>query len=207
MTITYSAIINLSLDFVKNIIGIVNQPYVTYRRIVKADPYQILPIFILVAGYFSLVSPIKVRTLHPLLLTASASRMFTIALTSYILVCLTLLILGKFFKSEGNLKGILLTWSYTLIPTLVWFLITTFFYVILPPPRQQTILGNLFSVTFIAFSLSLFFWKGLLYYLTLRFALRLSLQKIIGVSVIFLPLLFGYSVLLYKLGIFKVPFI
>jgi hypothetical protein len=207
MTITYSAIINLGLDFVKNFIGIINQPYATYRKIVKSDPYQLFFIFTLIAGYFSAVSPIKTRSLHPLLLTASTSRMFTIALTSYILICLTILVLGKVFKSESNLKAVMLAWGYSLFPTLIWFLVTTFFYVVLPPPRQQTILGNLFSVVFIAFSLSLFFWKGLLYYLTLRFALRLSLQKIIAVSVMFIPLIFGYSVFLYKMGIFKVPFI
>lgn len=200
-------ILQLVISFLKNFWGSIQKPYTTYRRLVSEDPYQLLVIFTLVGGYFFLVSPLKVHSFHPFLLTLNASRLFTVALASFLLACFVLLGLGKLFKGQGTLAGVLMTWGYSLLPTLIWFLATSIFYVILPPPRTESILGKSFSLLFLTFSLSLFFWKGILYYLTLRFGLKLDLFKIIGVSLIFFPLLALYSYWMYTLGIFRVPFV
>ncbi|MEK7166109.1 MAG: YIP1 family protein, partial [Patescibacteria group bacterium] len=145
--------------------------------------------------------------LHPFILSLNVSRLFTVSLTTYIGICLLLLVLGKMVGGKPNLRAILLGWGYSLIPTLIWFFATSLFYLLLPPPRTETILGRSFSLIFNTFSLSLFFWKGMLYYLTLRFGMKLDLRQISVISVIFLPLLVVYAVLMYRFHIFRVPFV
>ncbi len=197
----------IGLTFLKNTWGSLNQPYATYRNLVKQNLWQLVPIWIIVGMYFLWISPIRLHTLHPLVLTANAGRLFFAALGSYFLVCLWLTILGKLFHGQINLLGIFLGMGYSLLPTLVWFLTNSIFFVILPPPRQPSVLGAIFTIFFLTISIALFFWKGILYYLTLRFAMRLDLRRIIGVTLIFLPTLFLFSVWLYRLKAFRVPFI
>ena len=199
--------IRLSFRFLFNVFGSIQSPYATYRKIVSEDPYQLIIIFALIAGYFFLVSPLKLHTLHPFLLTINASRLFTTVMCLYLGICFLLLGLGKLLGSQPALRGVLMAWGYSLIPTLIWFFTTSVMYVFLPPPRTETILGRGFSLLYLTFSLSLFFWKGILYYLTLRFALKFDLTKIILASLIFFPLLGATSYFLYTLGIFKVPFV
>ena len=115
--------------------------------------------------------------------------------------------MGKLLGSSGRLRPILLGWGYTLIPTTLWFLVTSILYVVLPPPRTQSSAGILFSVLFLVFSTALFFWKFMLAYLTMRFGLRLDLLRIVAVTIICLPFLGLYSVLMYRWGIFRVPFL
>lgn len=203
----FRGLLRVFIGFGKNVWGSFNRPYSTYRQLVHEDPLQLIILWSCIGIYFFLVSPIKLHTLHPFLLTLNASRLFTIALVSYIGICLFFLFLGRLMRSIMDLRGVLLTWGYSLIPTLIWFFATSVFYVFLPPPRHETWPGRIFSLLFITFSISLFIWKGILYYLTLRFALKFDLKKIIAVSVIFLPLLTVYAMWLYNLGVFKVPFI
>lgn len=200
-------LIKLFFNFLKNAWGCFHTPYATYRKLATADPYELLPLFALIGVYFFFISPIKLHTLHPLILTLNTSRLYTITIALFMGTCLLLYVFGKRVGGAPTLRSVLLTWGYSLIPTLLWFFATSIFYVLLPPPRQQTVQGWIFSVLFISFSVSLFFWKGLLYYLTLRFGLRLNLQRGIIVSLIFLPLLFVVSFLLYTAGVFKVPFV
>ena len=197
----------LVIRFGKNVWGSGQTPYATYRRLGYEDPAQLFIIVALVAVYFFFVSPIKLHTFHPFLLTLNTSRLLTITLLTYLAICGFLVVVGRQFNAEVTLRGVLITWGYTLIPTLLWFLVTSIFFVILPPPRHTTVAGTAFSLLYLAFSLSLLWWKGILYYLTLRFALKLDLMKIILISAFFLPLLFLYSLVLYEVGIFKVPFI
>ena len=197
----------LFIQFLKNVWGSIQSPYATYRKIVAEDPYQLIIIFTLIAGYFFLASPLKLHTLHPFLLTVNASRLFTTVLCLYLGICFLLLGLSKLFNGVASLRSVLMAWGYSLIPTLVWFLVTLVMYVLIPPPRTETILCRGFSLLYLTFSLSLFFWKGLLYYLTLRFALKFDLTKIILASLLFFPLLGATSYFLYIFGIFKVPFI
>ncbi len=202
-----AALFKLVLAFTKNVWGSVRRPYATYRQFDREDPYQLLIHMGLIALYFFLVSPVKLRTLHPFILSLNVSRLFTVSLTTYIGICLLLLVLGKMVGGKPNLRAILLGWGYSLIPTLIWFFATSLFYLLLPPPRTETILGRSFSLIFNTFSLSLFFWKGMLYYLTLRFGMKLDLRQISVISVIFLPLLVVYAVLMYRFHIFRVPFV
>ncbi|HCM37448.1 MAG: hypothetical protein UV61_C0010G0017 [Candidatus Gottesmanbacteria bacterium GW2011_GWB1_43_11] len=200
-------LLKLNTRFWRNVWGSIHAPYATYRSLVADDPEQLLVLVGLMAIYFFLVSPLKFRTFHPFLLTINASRLFTTALTTYLGVCFFFLSLGWVLGRKANLRGVMLAWGFTLVPTLTWFFTTSMFYVVLPPPRHETLPGIIFSLLFITFSISLLFWKGLLYYLTLRFALKLDLWRIIGVSIVFFPGLFLFSLWMYAWGIFRVPFV
>jgi len=200
-------LLKLLVSFAVNVWGIVHTPYVTYRRLVKQDPYQLVLVFLLVAGYFFGISPLKTGSLHPFLLSLNTARLFTAALSIYVFICLWLYFLVKTLGKEGHLGEIMLGWGYTLIPTLIWFLVTSFFYVILPPPRTSSFWGTSFSVLYLTFSLSLLLWKGILYYLTLRFSLKLSVWEMVLMSAVFIPTIGVISTLAYLLGIYKIPFI
>lgn len=194
-------------SFLKNTWGVIQKPYQTYRVLVSELPSQLIFVFLLVALYFFLVSPIKLHTLHPFFLTLNATRMFTTTILTYLGIVTFFMIIGKLFGKPTKMESVMLAWGYSLLPTLVWFFATSLFYLLLPPPRHETLLGRTFSLLFLSFSLSLFFWKGILYYLTLRFALKFDLNKILITSLIFLPGLALYSYCMYKLGIFRVPFV
>ena len=106
-----------------------------------------------------------------------------------------------------SLRTVFATWIYSYVPTILWFVITAIFYALLPPPRTTSYLGQAFSIVFITLSIGLFLWKLLLYYLTMRLALKLDFKKIIIASLFIFPIGILYSLLMYKLGIFRVPFI
>lgn len=202
-----SYILSLCLAFARTVFGSFRRPYATYRRLVDGNPEQLLVIFSLIALYFFFVSPLRLKTFHPFLLTVNTTRLFTVTLGVYIFLCFYLLLLGKLVNAQLNFKGIMLGWGYSLVPTLLWFLSTSLFYVILPPPRHETMAGRMFSLLYITLAVSLFAWKGILYYLTLRFALKLDLGKILVVSSVFLPTIMVLTLILYSAGIFRVPFI
>lgn len=199
--------IKLLVDFSKNVWGVINKPYMTYRKLVSEDPLQLLILFTIIGGYFFLVSPIKVHTFHPFLLTVNATRLFSTVLGTYLVFCILLLGIGKVLRGASSLRAVLLSWGYSLIPTLIWFFATSVFYVFLPPPRQETWPGRIFSILYISFSLALLLWKALLYYLTLRFAMKFELRRIFIASLIFVPAVFFYSVLMFQIGVFRMPFI
>lgn len=201
--------IRIFFAFFKNVWGLLNSPYKTYRKLANQFSIgQIAIIWSLVVFYLSLATFIRSGlSLQPLYLTLSFGKAFTFTLLTYFFVIFSLYKLGKLVGGKGSIVGFFLPWTYSLMPTLIWFFSTSFFYLLLPPPRTMYVLGQVFSILFIAFSLSLFFWKGLLYYLTLRFVHRLDLFQILKVTAVFLPLLAVYSLLMYELKIFRVPFI
>ncbi|KKS17810.1 MAG: hypothetical protein UU76_C0032G0010 [Parcubacteria group bacterium GW2011_GWC1_41_7] len=197
------------LLFSKNIYGSIVFPYETYRKLAKGGNLpQSVFVFLLIFSYFSFSTLARngLRT-NPYVLTLSFSKVSFGFILSSIIVLFLLVFLGRLFGGKGSLKNIFLPWSYSLLPTFLWFLITLVFYIFFPPPRTTSLLGQIFSLIFIAFSLFLFYWKFILYYLTLRFGMKMDLLRIIGVSIIFFPLLFLYSIVIYKLKVFRVPFI
>jgi len=99
------------------------------------------------------------------------------------------------------------TWGYTLLPTLIWFYSTLIFYFIVPPPRTTSILGQSFSIFYIAFSGSLLVWKIILIYLSIRFSLRVHLYRVIYYFLIYLTLSIPLWILLYSLGVSRIPFV
>lgn len=196
------------ISFGRNAVGVVTRPYETYRTIVgSANVWELPSIAGLIAGYFALASLVKVASFRPFLLTREFMVLLGAAMVSYIFVVSLLWIVGRLVGGKGTLAGLACGWGYTLLPTVVWFFMTSALFLILPPPRTTSVAGVVFSGLFLVFSVMLLFWKLMLGYLTLRFGLKLDLARIFVVAGIVMPILGIYSVGMYRLGIFRVPFI
>ncbi len=192
-----------------NILGLVIHPYKTMRQIVRARDYYAVLFFLGLLPFWVLSLGI-IRGGLELGFFWGGLRFLKLSvafLGSYILVTAFIYFLGRLFGGRGSYQGVLATWVYSLVPTFLWFGIAAMFYLVLPPPRTTSFLGYLFSVFFVAISLGLFLWKALLYYLTMRFCLKLTFWRIFGVSALVFPIGFLYSLLMYRLGIFRVPFV
>jgi len=193
--------------FLQNSYGIFIRPYITYRSLVKSSHAgQVFPLFLIIGVYFFFAGVIR-HGLHPFIVAKSGIKISAAAFMTYAIVVFAIYSIGLLLKGKGNLKSISLAWAYSLWPTLIWFYVTSATYLLIPPPRTSSFQGQLFSYLFIALSLALFFWKGVLYYLTLRFGVQLDLRRIIIASTIIFPVGIGYSLLMYSLGIFRIPFI
>ncbi len=186
----FDQLILSGIVFGRNAIGLVGKPYETYRRIIdKGSVWEL--VYITVLAYFFLVNPVKVLA----------------AVATYALVVLAAWAVGRRVGGRGALKSLALGWGYTMLPTVCWFFMTSLLYILLPPPRTTSFAGIAFSVLFLVVSATLFFWKLMLGYLTLRFGLKLDLARILVVVGIVGPIVGVWSWGMYRLGIFKVPFL
>jgi len=189
-------------------VGIITKPYEAYRRILNhGSLLELIPIAFILALYFSLVTLVKIAAFRPFILTQQFIVLALAVFLTYTLTVLLLWAVSLLVHGRGTLKQLAIGWGYTLIPTVSWFFITSVLYVLFPPPRTSRPLGILFSVFYLVFSCVLFFWKITLSYLTLRFGMKLDLFKIAIVTTIVAPVLIFYSIGMYRLGIFKVPFL
>ncbi len=203
-----TALVIWSVGFFRNIGGLVTRPYETVRRVVDHEkPGELVIVGAFLALYFAIASLVRVSSFRPFLLTREFIELVLATSTTYGLAVLLFWVAGELVGAKGKPRGLAVAWGYTLIPTLVWFFATSLLYVILPPPRTTSAQGVLFSLLFLIFSAALFFWKATLAYLTLRFGLRLTLGKILVVLGITLPILAAYSIGMYRIGIFRIPFI
>ena len=194
--------------FLRRTGGIVTRPYETYRSIIDHSTLWELPFIALVLiGYFAIASLVKTAAFRPYLLTKQFVFLGGTAVISFMLVVATLWVIGRFFGGKGKIERLVLAWAYTLIPTTAWFFVTSVLYVLLPPPRTESWKGITFSILYLVFTITLFWWKIMLYYLTLRFGLRLDLKRITVVTLLAIPLFLLYSILMYRFGIFRIPFI
>lgn len=181
------------IAFGRNTIGLVVRPYETYRRIVdRGTPWELVYIAAIAMLYFVLASTVKVAVA---------------AAATYAMVVLAVWVVGRRVGGRGTLEGVAIGWGYTMLPTVAWFFTTSMLYVLLPPPRTTSTAGIAFSILFLVFSATLFFWKLTLGYLTLRFGLRLDLLRILVAVGIVGPTMAVWSWGMYRLGIFKVPFL
>ena len=203
-----ASIVVALVAFGKNSIGIVSRPYETYRRITDHGTlWELAFLGFVLAFYFALASAVKTAAFRPFLLTRQFVLLAGSAALTYLIVVVLMWEVGKLVGGKGTIRAVLLGWGYTLVPTTLWFLATSVLYVLLPPPRTDSPAGIAFSVLFLMFSTALFFWKFMLAYLTMRFGLHLDVLRIAVVAGICLPLLGLYSVLMYRWGIFRVPFL
>lgn len=196
------------VSFGRNTIGLVVRPYETYRRIVdRGSLWELVYIAVLAILYFGLASMVKVAAFRPFLLTKQFVLLGAAAMTTYVFVVVAVWVVGQRIGGKGTFGGVVLGWAYTMLPTTLWFLATSILYVVLPPPRTTSIAGVTFSIVFLVFSATLFFWKLTLGYLTLRFGLKLDLARILLVVAVVSPVMGAWSHGMYRLGIFKVPFL
>lgn len=196
------------VGFGLNCLGLVTRPYETMRNIVDRKNWWELPyLAVLLIVYLGIASLVKTAAFRPFILTKQFIVLGSTVGLNYLFTSIITWLVGVWVGGRGGWRNVAVGWAYTLIPTLVWFLITSLLYVILPPPRTTSWEGILFSVLFLIFSSMLFFWKVILVYLTLRFSLRLDLFKIVLIVGIAGPIIGVYSYGMYRLGVFKVPFI
>jgi hypothetical protein len=195
-------------SFGRNAVGIMFYPYETYRRIAnRGGALELVYVGLLAMLYFALASVVKVATFRPFILTKHVVVLGGTAFVTYALAVWLIWAAGRRFGSKAAIRRVAVAWGYTMIPTVCWFFMTSFLYVVLPPPRTASAAGVAFSALFLAVSATLFFWKLTLGYLAIRFGLRLDLVRILAVAGIVGPLMAVWSWGMYRLGIFKVPFI
>jgi hypothetical protein len=196
------------LAFGRNIWGIVTRPYETYRRIVnKGSPWEMAFVGVCLVLYFATATIVKTSLFRPFLMTRQFLLLGAATMVTFLLAVSLFWQVGRWFGAKSNFRGLVLGWGYSLVPTLVWFWMTSLLYVALPPPRTTSMPGIVFSIVYLLISATLFFWKIILSYLALRFGLRLNFAKILTVCAIVLPILGLYSFGMYRLGIFRIPFI
>ncbi len=192
----------------RSLVGLVVRPYETVRSIAsRANVWELTVVAVLLAFYFSLASLVHIAAFRPFLLTREFIKLAGASALTYGVAVVVFWISGRVVGAAGRLAGLAAAWGYSLIPTFVWFITTSLLYVIIPPPRTTSLQGVAFSILFLVFSVTLLFWKATIGYLALRFGLKLDLGKILIVAGIAVPVLAFWSYGLYRLGIFRVPFI
>lgn len=203
-----SAIVASGVAFVRTVIGLVVRPYETYRRIIaRGSAGELLYIGLVLAVYFSLASVVKVAAFRPFLLTRQFLLLAAGAVSGALIATCCIVLAGRMLKISASFERIFLAWSYTLIPTVLWFFATSLLFVVLPPPRTTSLPGMAFSLLFLIFSATLLWWKVTLAYLTLRFGLKADFGKGLVIAMMSAPVLFAWSYSMYKAGIFTVPFL
>lgn len=203
-----SHIISSGILFGHTLAGLFLRPYETYRRIAdRGKAGELMYIAVLLGGYFALASLVKTAAFRPYLLTRQFVLLSGASVVSFFAVVAALWVAGRIVGGKGKPVPFIVSWGYTLVPTVLWFFATSVLYVVIPPPRTTSIQGIVFSILYLVFSTTLLFWKIILAYLTLRFGMKLDLGKIMKVVLLVLPLIGVYSFVMYRMGIFKVPFI
>lgn len=183
--------------FIRRSIGLLFTPYVTMRKIsIESTWKESFWVFILIVIYFLITNTIHFWVNG--LLGAS---------TLFVMSVLFLSILPASGVFRERLNRMFVTWSYTLLPTLIWFYSTSLFFFVIPPPRTTSLLGKSFSVIYIALSISLLCWKFILVYLSIRFSLRIHLYRVIYYIVLYLTLSVPLWLFLYNSGISRIPFV
>lgn len=196
-------------SFARNVLGVINNPYITYRKLsdAKSSKSHIFFIFLLVLFYFTLTSLIRSGIGNPYLLTYKFNLLAGAFLLGFTGLISVYYLSGKYFHKNPSLKVLTVLWSYSLLPTVFWFFLTSLLYIVIPPPRTFSIPGKIFTIFFTASSIALAIWKAILYYLTLRFGLKFDLIRIIFTTMVTLPLIILYALKMYQWGIFRIPFI
>lgn len=143
----------------RNGIGLVLRPYRTMRSIVaNVDGVQILLII-----FAALIYQMLDRT--PTVIYSAALFISLVAIISTT---------RKMRVDRWEIGQIVMAMVYTLIPTMIWFFVSLGLNAVLPPPRTSSVLGKILSLLYVAFSISILFWKIILTFLAIRFAGKFS---------------------------------
>ena len=188
--------------FLRRIVLLAVFPYKTMRRISEEnDFWQIILIFISIAFYFLLANRFREYDYEPFVL-------FLMTFFHYIATVIFFYLFTQITAySNAKLQPFLFTFAYALIPTLVWFSINSWLYALLPPPHSVSILGKAFNIGYIAFSSAILMWKVILMYLAIRFSAKLNFFQIVYVVILYLVAVVPYSIFLYSLRFFRIPFL
>lgn len=185
----------------RNFFLLIFYPYRTMRKIaLTKEIWQTVIIFGMVFIYFKFVYFLRDDP-YP------ATFIFSVFLFNFLITVSFFYFSSKISQSAVNFSSFVFTFSYTLLPTLIWFMTTSILYVALPPPRTLTLLGKAFSLFFTAYSISLLAWKLILFYLAIRFSTKANFFKVLYLLTLYLLWFIPYSLLLYNFKVFRIPFI
>jgi len=188
--------------YLRRIVLLAIFPYRTVRRISEENDFgQIVLIFVTIAIYFLLANRFREYDYEPFVLVL-------MTLFHYLATVIFFYLFTQIIASGNTeLQPFFFTFAYALIPTLVWFSINSWLYAIIPPPHTVSILGKAFSIGYIAFSSAILMWKVILMYLAIRFSTKLKFFQIVYVVLLYLVAIIPYSIFLYSLRFFRVPFL
>lgn len=178
----------------------------------KPDIGQAGVLLFTAALYFLYASIVRTRSLDPLVLSSSLVRTLVFFFLTFASTLLFQWFVGNVLRKlnmaspEPLIVSIILS-AYSLVPTIVWFFITSSLYFVFPPPRYETFLGTTFSILFIIFSSSILLWRIILWYLTIRFSLKAQFLTILIVMFMYGVWYVPYTFLMYHFRIFRIPFI
>ncbi len=194
----------------RNVFRVFKDPYTAMRDISKEkDTLQVVFILAICCTYFAYAASIRHKTINPFVITTSAMASSIGFLVTFGLSVGFLYVSGRVLRvsqKEVVLRLCSLS-AFSLIPTLLWFYATSTLFLLLPPPRQSTALGIFFSIVFVIYSLILLNWRLMLLYITIRFSLKTTFVTTLKIAALYLLLMMPYSIMLYKIGLFRVPFI
>jgi len=184
--------------FARTFAGLLINPYKTVRtQSISGTVSHAVIICLMSLFYFSLAKP----TISEIFLaTVSAFAM-------YILTIFGFSILPGDGTFHVRLKRYNATWALSYVPTIIWFYASFYLFLLFPPPRSESMQGVVLSVLFLAFSLSLLAWKGILAYLSIRFSSRVQFYRVLYYIFLYLAVSIPVWILLYNLHIFRVPFV
>ncbi|EKE14257.1 MAG: hypothetical protein ACD_12C00603G0002 [uncultured bacterium] len=185
-------------------IGLILDPYKTMRKIsLEKDYWQPGIIIGLIFIYFKFIYYLREK-MYP------ATFIYGSFIINFLLTIIFFYFLAKLFsknKKEISFSSFLFTFSYSLFPTLIWFLSTSILFIFLPPPRTLSLLGKGFSIIFVTYSLNLLAWKIILVYLAVRFSAKQNFFRIFYMIALYLSWFIPYSIFLYQFKLFRIPFI
>lgn len=215
-----SSILASSILVVRNFARLIFSPYTTMRKISSSwDLNQAVIIWGLVYIYFVYRSTVRFGNLSPAVIFQNSSTLFVYFFITFLLLVSFFVLIGELLcgAEEGSIvsksninsriKKVIMVFSYSLLPTLVWFFVTSSLYIVWPPPRFPTVLGKTYTIIFLVFSVTLLMWKIVLWYLSLRFSFRMGFYTILFAMILFMTWFLPFSIFMYTQSIFRIPFI
>ncbi|PIZ64949.1 hypothetical protein CO051_04580 [Candidatus Roizmanbacteria bacterium CG_4_9_14_0_2_um_filter_39_13] len=189
--------------FFSRIFRLIFSPYKTMRSIAEDDDVvQLILIIVSIGGYYYIADNLRQYFHHPIVLFGLTTLHFLLTVGFFVF-----LRMSTKNSSQVKIKPALLLFGYALIPTLVWFLVNSWLFYLLPPPRTISFLGKGFSILYISFSLAILFWKVIVMYLAVRYVTRFTFFRIVYSMVLYLACVIPYSLFLYSLRLFRIPFL
>lgn len=186
---------------VRRSVQLIASPYKTMRKISQeTDFLQIVIIFFCIFAYFLFAALIRNFPIYSIVNMGIFIFQFSATVLFFYGI-------GFMINKKENFRSYLFTFSYTLLPTFIWFTVNSVFFLLFPPHRILSLFGKGFNMLFLSFSLSVFFWKMLLVYLAIRFSSGLSFFRILYIFLLYLILLFFYWYLSLHFKLFMVPFL
>lgn len=188
---------------IKRSVMLAISPYKTMRNISEeTDFLQIIIVFIIIGIYFFTADRFRPYDYEPGIL-------FLLTIFHYGATVLFFYMVTTIMQKtrEFTFQSFLFTFAYALIPTIIWFWINSWLYILIPPPRTVSIEGKSFSILFISFSIAMLAWKVILEYLAIRFSTKFSFFAIVYAILLYLVAVIPYSLFMYSLRFFRIPFL